>query len=111
MTTTMKSFAHSSGQSASQKSGQFKGALLGKIAEGLEALEAMKALAIGQANRFMQLAMDAVHVTAKKLETISTKPFASQELEFNAALNPATPNAPGLGTSSKPQKRQRRSEE
>lgn len=112
-TTTMKSFAHSSGQSANQKSGQFSGALLGKVAEGLEALEAIKALALGHANKFMQLAMEAVHVTAKKLEAVGTKPFASQDLEFNAALNPvaaAAPNTPGLGSTGKARQRKSKKE-
>lgn len=113
--TTMKSFAQSTGKSANKKSGQFTGALLGKLAEGLEALEAMSALAMGQANRFMELAMQAVHVTKQKLEAIATKPFASQDVEFNAAINPAAraaaPKVPGLGASGSSRKRQKKSDE
>ena len=112
--TTMKSFAKSTGKAANQRSGQFTGALLGKLAEGLEALEAIKALAMGQANRFMELAMQAVHVTKQKLEAVATKPFASQDRDFNAAINPAVrasaPRTPGLGASASAKKRKRADE-
>lgn len=111
-TTTMKSFAHSTGKSANQKSGSFTGALMGKLTDGLDALEAMKALAIGQYNRFMELAIQAAHVTKQKLEAAKTIPFASQENDFNAAINPARAMAPktlGLGTSAR--KKRKRSDE
>lgn len=102
--TTMKSFAHSTGKSANAKSGKFTGALMGKLTEGLEALDAIKALAVGEYNRFMELAIQAAHVTKQKLEAAMTIPFASQEADFNAAINPAramAPKGPGLGTSAR----------
>ena len=112
--TTMKSFAQSTGQSANKKSGKLTGALLGKLADGLEAMEAIKVLALGHANRFMDLAMQAVHVTKQKLEAVATKPYASQDVEFNAALNPAArgrgPKGPGLGGASSAAKRKRQEE-
>ena len=102
--TTMKSFAQSTGQTANRKSGTLTGSLLGKWAEGFEAMEAIKALAMGHANRFMDLAMQAVHITKQKLEAVATKPFASPDLEFNSALHPSrrakAPKTLGLGTSS-----------
>jgi len=94
--TTLNSFAKSTGKTAAKKSGGFKGTLLGKAAEGLEALEAIGQLAIGHANRFMELALEAAKVAKQTLEAGMTIPFASQELEFNAALNPAA-RAPSLG--------------
>ena len=99
-TTTMRSFANSTGKSANSQKGQFNGTLLGKLADGLEALEAIKALAVGHANRFMELAIQAAHVTKQKLDAAMTIPFASKEIIFNAAINPArvsTPKAPSLG--------------
>ena len=85
--TTMKSFANSTGQSANQKTGAFSGALLGKVAEGLEALEAIGALALSQGQRFMQLAQTAIKTYAKKLAASNTIPFATSDLEFNSTLN------------------------
>ena len=111
--TTMKSFAQSTGKSANQKSGGFTGSLLGKLAEGAEALEAIKALALGHANRFMELAIQAAHVTKQKLDAAMTIPFASQDVDFNAAINPARalgPKTPGLGTSGSAKKRKRSDE-
>jgi hypothetical protein len=59
-TTTMRSFAQSTGQSANEKSGSFSGSLLGKLAEGLEALDAIASLAEAKINRFMELAAQAI---------------------------------------------------
>ena len=98
--TTMKSFAQSTGQSANQKSGSFSGLLLGKLAEGIDALNAMAALAAGHANRFMELAIQAAKVAKQTLEAAKTIPFASHDKDFNAAINPARASmfkAPGLG--------------
>lgn len=99
--TTMKSFAHSTGQSANQKTGAFTGALLGKVAEGLEALEAIGALAMSQGQRFMQLAQTAIKTYAKKLAASHTIPFATSDLEFNSTINLAKAAArtrtPALG--------------
>ena len=87
-TTSLKSFAHSSGKSAGKKKGSFSGQLLGKMAEGLEALEAIAELAAGQLNRFMSLAQEAVKTYAKKLEAQATIPFANPDVNFNPTLNP-----------------------
>lgn len=98
--TTMKSFAHSSGKSANGKSGELTGKLLGKMADGLEAIEALACLAAGKANRFYELAMTAVKVQAKKLEAALTKPYANPDMDFNAPVNAekaALRRAPALG--------------
>jgi hypothetical protein len=97
--TTMKSFAQSTGLAANKKSGGFSGKLLGKMAEGLEALEAIGALALNQGKRFMQLAQEAVKTYAVKLEASRTMPFATPDLEFNSPVNPqkAALRAPSLG--------------
>ena len=102
--TTMKSFAQSSGKAAGKKEGGFSGKLLGKLADGLEAIEAMAALAAGHVNRFMQLAAQAVHAHTQKLESLKTIPFANPDHGFNETLNPqkaalrnATPKL-GLGS-------------
>jgi hypothetical protein len=97
-TTTMKSFAQSTGQSDNKKSGSFSGSLLGKMAEGLEALEAIANLAEAKVNRFMELAAQAAHVAKQTLDAAMTKPFATPDLEFNASL---TPQVPGLGSSTR----------
>lgn len=111
---TMKSFADSSGKSANKKSGGFGGRLLGKMADGMEALEAMASLAAGKANRFMELAMIAVKVKAQKLEAALTMPFANPDMDFNAPVNAekaALRRAPALGlgsggrTSAKPKQK------
>ena len=110
---TLQSFADSSGKSAGKKKGGFSGELLGKVAEGLEALEAFAALAAAKSNLFMELAMKALKVHAQKLETKLTIPFANPDQEFNPALNPAraamTPKAPTLGGGSS-KKRQKQEE-
>lgn len=98
MTTTMRSFARSTGQLANEKSGSFSGELLGKMAEGLEALEAIANLAEAKVNRFMELAIEAAHVAKQTLAAAMTMPFATPDLEFNASL---TPQAPGLGSSTR----------
>lgn len=95
-TTTLNSFAKSTGKTAAKKSGGFTGSLLGKAAEGLAALEAIGQLAAGHANRFMELALEAAKIAKQTLQAGMTIPFASQELEFNAAINPAA-RAPSLG--------------
>ncbi len=113
---TMKSFADSSGSNAGKKSGGFSGKLLGKMADGLEALEAIAALAANKANIFMELAMKAVKVHAQKLEARMTMPFANPDMDFNPTLNPqkAALRTPTLGLggggSSRP-KRQDKQEE
>jgi hypothetical protein len=102
--TTLKSFAQSSRKLAGKKKGGFLGKLLGKDAEGLEALEAIAALAAGHFNNFMALAQKAVKTYAKKLETKMTIPFANPDEGFNPTLNPqkaAMRKAPSLGLGSK----------
>ena len=84
---TMRSFADSTGSSAGKKKGDFAGKLLGKAAEGLEALKAMAALAAHEANLFMDLAMRAVKVHAQRLETKLTMPYANADMNFNPTLN------------------------
>ena len=101
--TTMKSFAQSSGKLAGNKKGNFLGKLLGKDADGLEALQAFAALAAGKFNMFMELAQAAVKTYAKKLETLKTIPFANPDVDFNPTLNPqkaAMRKAPALGLGS-----------
>jgi len=101
----LHSFAQSSGALAGKKEGGFSGQLLGKMAEGLEALEAIAELAAGKFNRFMSLAQEAVKTYAKRLDTLKTIPFANPDDGFNPTLNPqkaalrqqAQP-APGLGS-------------
>ena len=99
----MKSFSQSSGKSANSKSGEFSGALLGKMASGLDALEALANLAVAKVNRFMELAAQAAHVARQTLSATKTIPFATPDLEFNPAINPAkvamAPKTPGLGSS------------
>ena len=86
-TTTLNSFAQSTGQAAGQKTGEIAGKLLGKVANGLEALAAMKALSEGKVSLFMELAKEAAHVLVQKLDTLATKPFATPDLEFNGTLD------------------------
>ena len=113
--TTMKSFAQSTGQLAGKKKGSFLGKLLGKDADGLEALQAIAALAAGKFNHFMELAQTAVKTYAKKLETLKTIPFANPDVDFNPTLNlqkaalRKTP-ALGLGNSSSASKRKKKEE-
>jgi len=98
---TMKSFADSSGSSAGKKSGGFKGALLGKAAEGMDALEAFASLAKAKVNRFMELAAQAAHVAKQTLAAAKTMPFANPDMDFNPTLNVekavARRQAPTLG--------------
>jgi len=105
MNTTMKSFAHSTGQSANSKSGEFKGALLGKAADGAEAMAALANLAMGHVNRFMQLAIQAAKVHTQKLAAAMTMPFASPDMDFNPTLNvekaALAPRGLGLGGSAR----------
>jgi hypothetical protein len=94
---TMKSFAHSTGQSANAKAGTFSGSLLGKAAEGMEALEAIASLVEAKVNRFMELAIKAANVAKQTLAAAHTIPFANPDLEFNASI---THQAPSLGGTS-----------
>lgn len=98
----MKSFAQSTGLAANSKSGNFHANLLGKVAEGLDALEAIGQLASGKFNRFMELAMQAAKVAKQTLESAKTIPFASVYINFNPTLNieKASLRGPGLGGSS-----------
>ena len=111
--TTMKSFAQSSGKAAGKKKGGFSGQLLGKLADGIEAIDAMAALAAGHVNRFMQLAAAAVKTHTQKLEAKATIPFVNPDYDFNATLNPqkaALRNAApklGLGAGSSGKKRKK----
>ena len=110
---TLKSFAQSTGLAANKSKGQFSGALLGKMAEGLEALDAIKNLAEAKVNRFMELAIQAANVAKQTLEATKTIPFATPDLEFNPTLNiekaALAPKGPGLGSSAKtPAKRKRK---
>ncbi len=100
MASTLRSFAQSSGKLAGKKQGGFSGKLLGKMAEGAEAIDAMAALAANKFNNFMALAQAAVKTYAKKLETKMTMPFANPDEGFNPTLNvqkAATRQAPSLG--------------
>ena len=127
--TTMDSFAQSTGKSANKKAGEFAGRLLGKIANGLDALDAMLAVAEGNTNKFMELAKEATHVLVQKLDAIGTMAFASPDNEFNGSLTqsfsraysnqrqkapPAAQrtmakevSAPSLGLGSKPSRRRK----
>jgi|GEM_PF-2046933 len=106
---TLQSFAHSSGQSANGKTGDFSGSLLGKIAEGLDALEAIKNLAEAKVNRFMELAAQAANIAKQTLQATRTIPYASPDVEFNPTLNvekaAIAPKSPGLGSSTRAKKR------
>lgn len=112
---TMKSFADSSGKNASKKSGGIAGKLLGKMADGTQALEAMACLAAAKVNRFYQLAMEAVHVQAQKLEAAMTKPFANPDMHFNAPVNAEKAalrrSAPALGLGGGGSARKKRKQE
>jgi hypothetical protein len=58
----------------------------------------MANLAAGKFNRFMELAIKAANVAKKTLAATLTIPFATADLEFNAALNPqARTRTPALG--------------
>lgn len=101
---TMKSFADSSGSSAGKKEGGFAGKLLGKAAEGMDAIEAFASLAKAKVNRFMELAAQAAHVAKQTLEAAKTMPFANPDMDFNPTLNVekavARRQAPSLGLGS-----------
>ncbi len=109
---TLKSFAQSTGLAANKSKGEFSGALLGKMAEGLEALEAIKNLAEAKINRFMELAIQAANVAKQTLAATKTIPFATPDLEFNPTLNmekaALAPKVPGLGSSGKSQSKRKR---
>ena len=85
---TLKSFAHSTGQSANKKSGEFSGALLGKVASGPDAMAAIKSLSGGDVGSFMKQSIDAANVNREVIEASKTIPFASPDLDFNPTLNP-----------------------
>lgn len=97
----IKSFSKSTGADAVKTKGSFFGKLLGKDAEGLEALEAIKSLAEKSVNRFMELAIKAANVVKLKLEATRTIPFASPDMEFNPSIVAHAPKAPGLGGSAR----------
>lgn len=88
--TTVNSFARSTGSTANEKVGGMSGKLLGKMAEGIEAMEAIGQLARAKVNNFMELAMKAAHVAKQTLEAAVTKPYATSELEFGRSINVPT---------------------
>lgn len=96
--TTVNSFARSTGSTANEKVGGMSGKLLGKMAEGIEAMEAIGQLARAKVNNFMELAMKAAHVAKQTLEAAATKPYATPDLEFGRSINVPTL---GLGGGSK----------
>jgi hypothetical protein len=108
---SLKSFSKSSGLDANKEKGSFSGKLLGKAANGMEALAAIKVLAQGHANRFMELAIQAAKIAKQTLSAAKTIPFASQDIDFNAAINPvaaaAAPKGLSLGASSSKKKKKR----
>ena len=96
---TIKDFAKATGKAANEKSGSISGKLLGKMAEGLEALDAMANLAVAEVSRFMEMAAVAAHVTKQTLAAAMTIPFATPENSFNPSISGFNPRAPGLGGS------------
>lgn len=109
---TMRSFADSSGSSAGKKEGGFTGKLLGKAAEGMDAIEAFASLAVAKVNRFMELAAQAAQVAKQTLTAVKTMAFANPDMDFNPTINVekavARRQAPtlGLGGGSSGRKRQ-----
>lgn len=96
---TIRDFAKATGKAANEKSGSISGKLLGKVAEGLEALEAMANLAVAKVSRFMELAAAAAHITKQTLAAAHTIPFATPDTGFNPSISGFSPRAPGLGGS------------
>lgn len=96
---SIKDFAKATGKAANERSGSVSGKLLGKLAEGLEALEAMANLAAAKVSRFMELAAAAAYVTKQTLAATHTIPFATPDSGFNPSINAYSPRAPGLGGS------------
>jgi len=87
-TSTLQSFAQSTGQSANNRTGEFSGSLLGKIASGPEAMAAIKSLSAADVGGFMGQAIKAANVDKTTLAATRTIPFASPDLNFNPTLNP-----------------------
>lgn len=82
-------FSKVSGSGALKRLGSISGKFLGKLANGLEAVEAMKCLADAKPNGFMEKAREAIHVAVKKLETIGTIAYANPDEGFNASMSKA----------------------